>query len=511
MKRDIKIEYLFVAILVLIGFYYMYLASKTQMLGEDEDTYFSLSKDFSNGLYKQFDYPGIPKPLPVFVPLISSFFFLIFGPSLAVMKSVVALFALLTLLVVYLIGRKISIYFGFFSAVILLSITLFSHSSMLAYVEVPIAFFSALLTYLLLNLDKKSHFILKSIVIGITLGLAYYTKLSGLLLLFVLFLCCSVLFLYKKDKDYIKLFLISLIGFAFIVSPFIIRNLIIYKYPFFEGLNFFFKPYQSTGPGANAKWVPEAAKLLSPASISLGMYIETFGLVGLVFSIFGISWFLSNFKVDLKESYLLFLLLLPTILFLLIFNLANVTNILGSIITEPRYLSIIFPQIALLGGFFLWKTKEENKYFLIALVPILLFALYSGVTVAQGTSTSQRYPDNYIEALKWLKTNTPEDSIVFTAYGGSVDYFAERKVLWVIDEFPDVMHTSNSTYIYNALKSYNISYILIWRGIVAQDYIVPQSNLIGAFTYNFINVVSNDQGNFDAVFQNQDNIIFKLK
>ena len=109
------------------------------------------------------------------------------------------------------------------------------------------------------------------------------------------------------------------------------------------------------------------------------------------------------------------------------------------------------------------------------------------------------------------KTNTKEDSIVFTAYGGSLDYFAERNVIWVIDEFPDVMHTSNSTYIHDTLKKYNISYILIWRGIVAQDYIVPQSNLIGAFTYNFVNVVSQDQENFDAVFQNQDNIIFKLK
>jgi 4-amino-4-deoxy-L-arabinose transferase-like glycosyltransferase len=508
MKRDIKIEYLFVVFLILIGFYYMYLASKTQMLGEDEDNYFSLAKDFSNFIYKPFDYLGNPKSLPFFVPLVSSFFFLIFGSSLAVMKSVVALFALLTLLVVYLIGRKHDIYFGFFSALILLSMTGFSNSSMLAYVEIPIAFFSIVFTYLLLNLDKASNFILKSLVIGITLGIAYYTKVSGLLLLFVLFLYCSILFLYKRNKNFIKIFFISLIGFAVVLLPTILKNLIIYKYPFFEGLNFFFKPYEYTGYLSNVKWVSEASKLLSPVSISLGTYTDILGLTGLIFSIFGVAWLLSNFKANLKESYLLFLLVLPVSIFLLLFNLFNIT---GYIITESRYLSIIFPQISLLGGFFLWKLKEKNKYLLILLVPVLVFALYSGVSIAQSTSVSQRYPDNYLQALKWLKDNTQKDSITFTAYGGSVDYFAERNTIWTINEFPDIMHTSNSTYIYENLKKYNISYILVWRGIVAQDYIVPQSNLIGAFTYNFVNVVSNDKEKFEPVFQNQDNVIFKLK
>jgi len=505
-EYDKKIEIIFILSLVIIGIYYIYLAFNTQMLGEDEDVYFSLAKDFSNSLYKPFDYLGDPKNVPFFIPLVYSFFFLIFGPSLAVAKSVVAFFALLTLLVVYVMGRKFNIYFGFFSALLLLSITTFSHSSMLAYVEIPIAFFSILFIYLLLNLKiKSSRFIFDSFIIGIMLAFSYYTKFSGLFLLFVLFLYCLILFLYKRDKQYIKLFFISLLGFLFILSPFIIRNLVLYNYPFFEGLNFFFKSPEYT---MSAEWIPEATKLLSLPSVNLGAYISVFGLLALIFFILGSSWFLSNFGSNLKESYFLFLLLLPTIFFLIIFNLANITGIL---ITDPRYLSIIFPQISLLGGFFLWKIKEKNKYFLMFLIPIMIFAIFSGVTVAQGTSVSQRYPDDYIEALKWLKTNTPQDSIIFTAYGGSVDYFAERRIIWTINEFPDIMHTGNGTYIYENLKKYNISYILVWRGILAQDYIVPESNLIGAFTYNFLNVATNDKENFDIVFQNQNNVLFKLR
>lgn len=509
MKKDIEIEYLFIVILIILGIYYIYLASITPMLGEDEDVYFSLAKDFSNSVYAPYDFLGNPKSLPNFMPLFFSFSFLIFGASLSVAKGAVAFFALLTLLMVYITGRKLNIYFGFFSALILLSIIGFSNSSMLAYVEVPIAFFSIFFVYLLLNLDVKSNsFIFKSFVIGSILGISYHTKFSGLILLFVLFLYCSFSFLFKRNKEYIKLFLISLCGFLLVVSPFIIRNLIIYKYPFFEGLNYLFKGHEPAGPLMNIKWVIEAAKLISPATISLNMFIETFGLIGLFFGIFGISWLLSNFNSNLIETKFLILLILPAIVFLIIFYLFYLT---GYITVDPRYFSIIFPQFSLLGGFFLWKFKEKNKYFLIILIPIIFFAIYSGVTVAQATSVSQRYSNEYVEALKWLKTNAPKNSLIFTAYGGSVDYFAERRSIWTINEFPDVMHSGNGTYIYDTLKKYNITHILIWRGIVAQDYMVPQSNLMGAFTYNFVNVASNDNKDFETAFQNQDNIIFKLK
>ena len=77
------------------------------------------------------------------------------------------------------------------------------------------------------------------------------------------------------------------------------------------------------------------------------------------------------------------------------------------------------------------------------------------------------------------------------------------------------MSTQDTNYIYNTLVKYNASYILIWRAIVAEKYIVPESNLIGAFTYNFVNVVSNDiqnnnQTHFSIAYQNQDNLIIKL-
>lgn len=506
MKTELKIEHFFVLILVVLGLYYMYLASTTQMLGEDETVYTFFGKKFSESIFPIFGATGRPVIPPKFIPLVYSFFFLIFGYSLSLAKVIVAFFGLLTVLMVYLIGKKLNIYYGFFSAVLLLSIPTFTHHIMIAYIEVPIAFFSAFFTYLLLSFKaNEKNLLFKAVIIGIILGLAFYTKQSALILAFVLFLYSLGLFYYSKNKKYLKLFFISIITFSIILLPFIIKNLIHYGYPFFEGLNYFFKrPAYMAG----VQWVTDAVKLISPTTISLNLFFSTFGLLTLILTIFGLGWLISNFKFKLDETKFLITLVLPFIIFITIFTLFNLT---GYAATESRYLSIIFPQAALLGGFFLWKIKEKTKYSLFVLILIVVFALYSSVDVAQSTSNSVRYPSDYVQALKWLKGNSTEDSLVFTTYGGSVRHYADREIVWVIEEFPEVMRTANGTFIHDTLKKYNVSYILIWRNVLAQDYIIPQANLIGVFTYNFLDVVSNDRENFDTFFQNQNNVIFKLK
>jgi len=89
--------------------------------------------------------------------------------------------------------------------------------------------------------------------------------------------------------------------------------------------------------------------------------------------------------------------------------------------------------------------------------------------------------------------------------------FAERDRLWnQLEEFPSIMTTQNSTYIYQTLKKYNITHILIWRGVVAENYIVPESNLLGAFTYNFVNIVLNDTIHFKNLYSNQNNAVLEV-
>jgi hypothetical protein len=460
---------------------------------------------FSQGNFSVYDFRGIPDmPSSIFVVLLYSFFFFIFRTSLGLAKIVSTIFGFLTLIMIYIIGKKFNIYYGIFSSILLLSIFTFTHFMMIAYSEIPIAFFSIFLVYLFLNLDS----IKKSIFTGVILGIAYFAKSSDLVFVGVLLLYMWIKYFYGKNKNYLKLLLPALIIFTIIIITLAVRNLYLYNYPYVEGLNLFFKPL--VFEKFEASWMTDLFKTISPVRPSLQIYTSTFGWLAFILFIFGLSMLISNWNRNNKnENNLLFLLFLSSLTFLSIFNITYYT---GYIPLETRYLSIIFPQLVMLGGFFLWKMKEWNKYLLIVIIPILLFSLWTSITVAQETFSSQRYPSDYLEALNWVKVNTPKDAIIFTTYSGSLKYYGDRDSIWNnIKYFPDVMTTNNGTFIYNNLRNYNISYILIWRSTMAQNYVIPSSNLWGAFTYNFANVVAADTSHFDLKFSNDNNWIFELK
>jgi len=505
MVSEKNLELIFLVFLLVIGIYYIYLALGTQMLGEDEPYYYSMAQDFSHGKFPIYDELGRDYPWSYFTSLLSAFFLLLTNPSLSVLKAVSAFFGLLTLIFVYLIGKKFNIYYGIFSVFLLFSIQLFSQFMMLAYVEIPIAFFSILVFYLFLKLkDIKT-----SLFTGLILGLAYFTKTSALILPFILIIYALIRFFYFKDKKYIKFAFISIIVFSLFLSSIVIRNLVLFKYPYTTGLDFFFKPSEHSRTEW-PNWLIKEFQTVSPVKLSLGTYMSTFGSIGFIFLIFGFTYFLFNRKEDKKEREPLILMVLFSLLFIIVFSFYSIFSLIP---LESRYFSIIFPQIALLGGLFLWKLKEWNKMFLILIFPVLLFSLYSSITTATQTNGSQRYPNDYLEALKWIKDNTPKDAIIFTTYGGSLEYFGERNSIWASDigeHFPELMTTSNSTLISETLKSYNVSYILIWRSTMAQNYIIPESNIWGVFTYKFADVISKDTTNFNNTFSNQNNWIFKL-
>lgn len=503
MISEKNLEKAFIIFLLFLGVYYIYLSYGTRMLGEDEGYYFSMAKQFSQGNFNIHDFKGIPNiPASIFLSLLYSFFFSIFGASLGLAKVVSAIFGLLTLIMVYLIGKKFNIYFGIFSSLLLLSILTFTHFMLIAYSDIPIAFFSIFLVYLLLNLDTFK----KSIFAGLTLGIAYFAKSSALLFVLIMILYLIFQYFSEKNKKYLKFILLTLIIFALVLMSLAIRNLYLYNYPYVEGLNLFFKA--PVLEKFDATWMTEVFKTVSPVRLSLQLFSSTFGSILLFLSIFGISWLITNYKENKKETKLLFLSALTVVIFLIVFS---ATYYSGYIPLESRYLSIIFPQLALLGGFFLWKMKGWKSQLLIVIVPILLFSLWSSISVVQETYAMQRYPNDYIEALKWIKQNTPKDSLIFTTYSGSLSYYADRESVWSnIKGFPELMTTTNSTFIYNTLKSYNVSYILIWRSTMAQNYIIPESNLWGVFTYNFANVISKDTNHFNVTFSNDNNWIFKL-
>ncbi|MFQ6020448.1 MAG: glycosyltransferase family 39 protein [Candidatus Aenigmatarchaeota archaeon] len=491
MEIELKKEYIGLILILIIGILFIYLAPQTNLLGEDEEVYFSLGKEFSQGKFPLFKHTGGPANVVPLLPLIFVPFFLLFGTSLGVAKMVVAIFGILTIIMVYFIGRQYGLVAAISSIAILLSIPIFVQLSMLSYTDIPIAFFSILAMFIFMKLDSSK----KAILGGVILALAFYTKQTGSFLALVFLLYGAYKYVFKKDKKYIKFIFTSLIIFGVLIAPWIIKNIIFYNYPYFEGLNLFFP---GTALGTQIpQWMVEAVSTLSPRI----NFISAFGHIALIITLFGIIF------IALKKEEKFFLPILMFVMFFAIFYFGSFT---GRIISEARYFTVILPQLAIIGGLFLQKLSENKKTYLLIVIIIIGVSIFSGLSLAFAISNSVRYPSDYVEALKWIKENTPQDSKIFTAYSGSVKIYADRNSVWGIEEFPDVMTTQDSNYIYRILKNNNVSYILIWSGILSDRYIIPESNLFGAFTYNFLNVVNKDQEHFKVVFQNQNNIIFEL-
>lgn len=496
------VEKAFLVFLIVLGVFYLYMASMTPFKGEDEIAYLRCGEQLA-----ELKYPAALSPL---VPLVYAPFFVIFPEMyhLAIAKMVVCAFGFATLFVVYRIGKKHGVMAGIFSVTILLSMRYFTHYMMLSYVEIPIAFFSALVVYLALKIETLKH----SIILGVVLALGFYTKASGIILIMAVLLYAFILLMFYDDKKYFKLAILACIISGLLITPYAIRNMMIFNYPYVEGLNMFFTPPQSVLRMATGELVffekPTHSYYRDAASMTKPHmnYIDTIGELALLLAfmgaVYGISTRYRAFRIPITVCFLF------TAAFLF----------MGG---ESRYFSIIYPQIAIIGGIFLGEVtdifKNDKKQHIIVSVILVAIVGYlslsSSLAMAIQTSHSERYSPEYKDALRWMRNNTPDDSYIFTVYGGSTYYYAKRDAAWnIIPEFPLMMEpTSNSTYIYETLKKYGITHIFIDRGLVAESYFVPHLNIVGLFSTHFVNSVMADFEHYTAVYVGEGTAILELK
>ena len=486
-------EKIFLGLIIILGVYYCFLATTSPMTGEDEAVYIAIGEMISQG--------NLIGAAPFFIPTLYAPFFLLLGPSLAIAKVISAVFGLLTLIAVYFVGRRVSVEAGIFSALLLLTMQWFTHFMLIAYMEVPIAFFSVVVLYLMFRMDSWRW----GVVMGVVLGVSFYTKFSGLFLVMFFTVYALHMLIIERNRAYFKYSLIALLVFSAMFVPYVARNLILYDYPYVTGLDMLFETpvnvfrlntlqILSLEPGTHPYY--EIAGATMRASVD---FENTFGWAALLFVFMG-----SAYAWVKKEK----LMLLPIAMVVLFFGVWIVNG------GEARYFSIIFPQMALVGGMFLGSvTKHINKKWVsgILVLVVTYLALTISLPIAEKTSTLVRFPADYIEALDWIEKNTPYDSFIFTAFGGSVRYYGRRDQIWnQIPEYPYMMETNSSEYIHTTLSDYNVSHILVWAGIVGEEYFIPGRNMAGIFNTNFVNLVFNDPDNFKTVFKNTNNIVIEV-
>jgi 4-amino-4-deoxy-L-arabinose transferase-like glycosyltransferase len=496
--NDRSLERIFVLFLIVIGLIYLLLSSQTKMLEEDEPLYVELGAKFSQFMYPGFDGVGRAVNIQPFVPLVFALPFIVFGPSLALAKMIIAVFGILTLLVVYLIGKKISIYWGLFSAFLLLSAGLFAYFMMIVYVEVPIAFFSALATYMILGTNSSK----RAVLAGVAVSLAFLTKQTGLFLIAGFLIYMMILYIQQRNKRILKLMIIVILVAGALSASFILRNILLYNYPYIHFLNLLF----SLPPNEFHGWPGITTEILSTPMFTLQSYVfNTSVIMMLLFVCCIILFFAEAMRKKIDRNILLFVVL--TFMFISLYYIYYFMH-LG--MTEARNLFIIFPQMALIGGYLIYRIQDYKNFGILMVVAVIMISSYLGLNAAFRTVAAERYPADYLQALSWIKSNSAPDDVIMTTYGGSVKYFADRDNRWTIDELPDIMSANNTTYIYKTLKDYNISYVLVWKSVLDQKFVIPESNLMGIFTYKFFNMVMNDTEHFNITYRNENNVVFKL-
>jgi len=495
------LEMLTISLLIIFGFYYIYLAALTPMLGEDEMRVAYMKTMLSGDIFPK-NYGDAGQALFLYsaaAPLS------ILTAPLVAGHIISALLGALILLFSYLFGKLVkNIYFSLILILAILSFPLLFHISMIAYQDGAIAFFSLLAIYSFTKWYKNKT-LEDLIIFSLFVCISYFIKLSGFLIIFIAFFALAVFSF--KEKTYKHLIIFTVIALLLFV-PTIIRNIILFNYPFFEGLNYFFKVPEQW----QASWVKEIAKLITPEKISLSSFLN-FGTIPLILY-FSFLLFLFINRKEVEPCFI-FSSCVP-----IVFMLAFVFMSLNGVVLEDRYFTITFPSLAITTAFIIYKLIEnsvERRFINLgaALAILLIFLIYdfSTFVTIQNTSNSIRYTPEYMKALNWIKANTNQNDLIFAVYGGSAQVYAEREIIQpgVIEDFPKLMRESNATFDYEVLKGYNISYILIWTAAVGSDYIIPQSNIWGAFTPTFINTLLSDPEHFEKVFGNKETIIFRLK
>jgi len=342
--------------------------------------------------------------------------------------------------------------------------------------------------------------------------MAFYTKGSGIILTGVVLLYALMLLLLFENRAYFKFAVVACMISVALITPWALANIAIHNYPFVEGINMLFEAEyavlrMSTGEivdfeRSDHPYYTQAATM-TKSSVN---YLATFGWMVLILGFMGSTYaLLRRYRVPFLSLFVCFIFI------------AAFTIMVG----EPRYLSLIFPQVAIVGGVFLgeltdtFKDETGKKYAVICGTLIMVvgyLSLTSSLATAMQTSSSRRYSDDYVNALKWIRGNTPDDAYIFTVYGGSTFFYARRDAVWaIIKEFPLMMEpTSNSTYIHQTLGRYNVTHVFIDSSLVADTYFIPHLNIVGLFSKHFVDEVVGDTDNFRVVYTGNRVVLMEL-
>ena len=413
-------------IIILIGILIRFYLASVHHVSGDACWHLSVSRFLvENKKLPLFEPLGRQEPFwaPPLFHIMAAFLYLAFGiynPRTAEfgIKLLSPIFGSLTLMLVYLINRKLfNEKITFFSMLFTTFIPIFIDYHVFSYVDGTLTFFSVLSIYFALE-DK----FVKS---SVAAGLAALTKYNGIFVLPIL-----IYITYKNTKN--KRILIKKLAIIFLVpiliaSPWFIRNYVNFGNPFWPLMNFIFH-----GIGTNIFASAELqkfslARIFNVNSI-IFTYLAIFGVpdgnyknifffkmpyikilftIWMLATLFFILPFARSFSSKDKSKSRFLLIWILSYAMVLVLYIGNVGW------TATRFFLPAIPALGMLYGMgmdninFKWKSLNRIFYFVVFLIVIgFIFAESAKIVLAS------REWGKYKEDFAWIRENTGKNDLI---------------------------------------------------------------------------------------------------
>ncbi len=414
-----------------------------------------------------------------------------------VAKIISFLIGLIFLVVLYFIAKKMfGNLVGFVAVFGLVLNILFIKWTTLVACESLLILFSLICMYCIIEGFNNNKYWAYA---GIFAGLAYLTKGTSLILLPGFGLAAIVIYKFGilKNKYFWSFFLL----FIFISSPLLIRNIIVYKNPFFnvnnyiitygkdhidENMYVIFSPDEGATLWKFDKSEVDSAKPKSSDNSFFDLLPSTKKLLSGVWH--EVETFLSSFNVVEQHFRSSLNWIWEILLFLfLIIGLSRSKNNGGKIYFTSTLLVFfvilsfnpidryflplvpliwiyvaygIFTIIDFVNNKILLKYPKFNLISYIPYVLVLMLLIYSGINLTKKTLSnpfnSVEYSESRLELLTWLRTNLQENE----KYTLGPNFNWQLKTgTWILA--PDNVQTENLSRFQSFLRKHDVTYIIM--------------------------------------------------
>ncbi len=435
--------------------------------------------------------------------------FVAFGLNEFLFKLFIPVFGMLGALVVFLFVKKAySNNAAIAAGVLFLALPSLITYNVLVYSDSILVFLFACFLY---GFEKyrRERTLRMLVFTGIVAGLFAMSKITGLLaypLIVVLFL------LEPEKKKYAKSFALMLLIALAIGTSFQVRELLAYG-----GL------CQPLIPQNSRCYLGAAPANLTYSEKSFSGYVEQvstnvslfgFGVLNFVDFAYGaFAFFLliaglammydRKGQADKMLLWLFFLVSVP--LFLLSYK-ARVEDMSRYALPAAVLIAVIAGEyFSELCALFRHRLGKYAAYFAIVVLVALFVYFTIPVALAKFGTMNQvkQFSPAYIEAMEWMKDNTPQDAFFLNLWGTPAIYNAERTSVWHMPEQGDIMLSNDDAIVIPLLERNNITYVVVTRFSISNE------KLLTVYPASFVNYLASSN-HFEKVYENSDTIIYKV-